>query len=761
MTERSSMPPPDWRERQQAVDISRSCIVQAPAGSGKTELLVQRLLALLAVASCPEEIIAITFTRKAAGEMKLRLLSALERARNEHPPAEAHAVETWQRARAVLVRDRERGWELLDNPSRLQLTTIDSFCALLTRRMPWLARFGDQPKVTEDPAELYIMAAEALLDRLESGGVGQDAIERLLVHLDNRLTLLRDLFVGMLGRRDQWLRHLLPRRHKNPRQILESGLQLYVSASLQQLFETLGSDTCRELRELAAFAAGSLGAADPQHPLAVLLHEQEDAGSLQQWLALVHMVLTASGEVRKSLNKTNGFPADKTSPAQEMKARAQALLETLRDDPVAIEKLKALRRLPATSYDPEQWQVLAALIELLPLAVVELHDVFRRRGQVDFIEIAGAAHAALGSPTAPEELLLQLDGQIRHVLVDEFQDTSFSQYDLLRCLTAGWVPGDGRTLFLVGDPMQSIYRFREAEVGLYLRVCQRGLDGLPMERIVLRTNFRSRNGLVSWVNSRFSELFPAVEDEVRGAVRFAPAMAFDQEPSMPVLSAHGFVGRQDLAEAQAVVDLIRQARQEQADGSIAVLVRSRSHLLTIVNELKAAGLAYQAQDIDPLIGRPVIQDLLSLTRALQHPADRVAWLSVLRAPWCGMNLADLTVLCAGDARTTVWQLLTQPAQQAEMFDQVSPDGRRRLSRILPALERALDNRGRWACGAWLSRPGWRCMARPASTQQTCSTSGNSLPCLKSSTMMNPLKNLKSNWSGCLPRRTPTQVRNCN
>ncbi len=283
-----------------------------------------------------------------------------------------------------------------------------------------------------------------------------------------------------------------------------------------------------------------------------------------------------------------------------MKSRALALLEKLRDAPVAIEQFQALRRLPATRYNPEQWQVLEALIELLPLAVVELQEVFRRNGQVDFIEIAGAAHAALGTPTAPEELLLQLDGQIRHILVDEFQDTSFSQYDLLRCLTAGWAHDDGRTLFVVGDPMQSIYRFREAEVGLYLRVCQRGLDGLPMERIVLRTNFRSRKGLVEWVNRRFSGLFPAMEDEVRGAVRFAPAMAFDQDTSAPAISVHGFVGRQDLIEAKTVVDLIRQARKENTDGSIAVLVRSRNHLLTIINELKAAGLPFQAQDIDPL-----------------------------------------------------------------------------------------------------------------------------------------------------------------
>ncbi|NOR50842.1 MAG: AAA family ATPase [Desulfuromonadales bacterium] len=166
MTKLQVLQPPDWQERQKAVDINLSCIVQAPAGSGKTELLVQRILALLAVAESPEEILSITFTRKAAGEMKLRLLQALERACDDQPPDEPHAVETWQRARAVLARDQEKDWCLLQNPNRLQLMTIDSFCAFLTRRMPWLARFGGQPKVPADPANLFLLAAESLLPGL-------------------------------------------------------------------------------------------------------------------------------------------------------------------------------------------------------------------------------------------------------------------------------------------------------------------------------------------------------------------------------------------------------------------------------------------------------------------------------------------------------------------------------------------------------------------------------------------------------------------
>ena len=706
--------PPDWHERQKALDITRSFIVQAPAGSGKTELLVQRILSLLATAESPEEILSITFTRKAAGEMKMRLLQALASAQHGQAPDEAHAADTWHRARAVLVRDRELDWRLLQNPSRLQLTTIDSFCAFLTRRMPWMSRFGDQPKVTDDPVDLYTRAAETLLSRLENGSAGQESIERLLAHLDNRLKLLRDLIVAMLGRRDQWLRHLVEKRNLQPRQLLESGLQLYVSSFLHHLINVIPPDMYRELRALALHAAGKLAEEQPGHVLVSLLQGSEDRGSLSQWLSMSQLVLTASGEARKSLNKNNGFPAEKSDEAAVMKARAINFLKSFRENHAAVRMMQNLRRLPASSYSQEQWLVLEALIDLLPLAVAELREVFRQQGQVDFIEIAHAAQQALGSAMAPEELLLQLDSRLRHVLVDEFQDTSYAQYDLLRCLTAGWEPNDGRTLFVVGDPMQSIYRFREAEVGLYLRVCQRGLDSLPVERIVLYTNFRSVNPLVEWVNEKFDGLFPAEEDEVRGAVGFSRASAFDRSEAETPVSVHCFVGRQDVAEAEAVIKLIRQAREEVSGGKIAVLVRSRNHLASIVDALKKAGISYQAQDVDPLTVRPVVQDLLSLIRALHHPADRVAWLALLRAPWCGLTLNDLAVLCGGDPRSTVWQLLNRPASQIEMFDRISTDGRRRLKRIMPVIDRALNNRGRVSLrrlveSTWLSLGGPACV----------------------------------------------------
>ena len=690
--------PVDDHQRQQALDVTGSFIVQAPAGSGKTELLIQRILALLATAGTPEEILGITFTRKAAAEMHRRLFDALKAAEGPRP-LEEHAAQTWELARAALARDRQCGWNLFDSPARLQVMTIDSFNSALVRRMPWLSRFGEVPAIAEEPADLYRAAAERLLARLDRGGEGSAAIERLLAHLDNRLTLLRDLLVAMLGRRDQWLRHLDPANLAVARPELENALHRQVADSLSSLLARIDADLLTELCGLGAWAAGNLATdSEEGNPLASLsgrtVPPSVDPADLPAWLALTHLVLTKEGGVRSSITKSLGFPPGKGSPEREMKERLTDALDRLRGQPAVVEGFVGLRHLPATAYDDAQWAVLSALVELLPLANRELREVFRGEGSVDFTEIARSAIDALGESLAPSDLMLHLDSAIRHILVDEFQDTSRGQYLLLSRLTEGWEEGDGRTLYVVGDPMQSIYRFREAEVGLFLRTRARGLGDIRLAPLTLRANFRSRAGLVDWFNATFAALFPVNEDEMLGAVPYADAAAVHPADPDPAVTLTCFEDRQDAAEAAHIVELIRRALAADDQATVAVLVRARTYLGALVPALKAAGIPWQAQEIDPLASRPAVRDLVSLTRALLHPADRVAWLATLRAPWCGLALDDLLALCGSDGNLTVWESLTGAAGQAPLLPVTSTDGWTRLEPVVAALGHGLSARGR-------------------------------------------------------------------
>ena len=158
--------------------------------AGKTELLTQRFLVLLAVAQAPEEILAITFTRKAAAEMHHRIMAALERAAREPVPATPHQRLTWQLAQSVLVADRHHGWNLRLNPARLRIQTIDALCAALARRMPVLSGFGAPARIVENAEALYREAARQTLAEVESGAQWSPAIEHLMRHLDNNLATI-------------------------------------------------------------------------------------------------------------------------------------------------------------------------------------------------------------------------------------------------------------------------------------------------------------------------------------------------------------------------------------------------------------------------------------------------------------------------------------------------------------------------------------------------------------------------------------------
>jgi ATP-dependent exoDNAse (exonuclease V) beta subunit len=711
----STAPTPDLAERRRALDPAHSFIVQAPAGSGKTGLLIQRYLRLLAHVDHPEEIVAVTFTRKAAGEMRERVLEALAAAQGGAAPATEHEKLTLALANAALQRDAAAGWRIADNPARLRIQTIDSLCAALTRQMPMLSRFGSQPESVEDADELYLEAARATVEIVESDDEVARDVERLLGHLDNDVKRIEELLADMLRRRDHWLRHV----HGRERAELESSLRNARSTALQRVCDLFPAAAVAEALAVARYAASNLAALGNDSYVVVLKDISDFPGAMDAdaaaWLGLTELLLTAgSGDWRKRYTVNEGFPAGGNKSGKEAakrwKERALALAAGLAGNDALRNALDEVRRLPPPVYSESQWEVLGAITRLLPRAVAQLKLVFQSRGQVDFTEVAQGALLALGGMDAPTDLALALDYRIRHLLIDEFQDTSISQYELVARLTAGWEPGDGRTVFAVGDPMQSIYRFREAEVGLFLRARATGIGNVELQPIRLSANFRSQSGIVDWVNATFAQVMPAYEDVATGAVPYTASVATRAALGGDAVSVHPGFNDDRAAEAEKVAGIISQARREDPRGTVAILVRNRGHLRDIVLQLKKAGLRFRAIEIEELGHRPVVQDLLALTRALTHLADRLAWLGVLRAPWCGLTLADLHALAGDDQVHTVWETMNDDGR----VDRLSPDGRARLGRLCVALRAAIDHRCRGSlreriAGAWYALGGPACV----------------------------------------------------
>ena len=689
----------DAEARRRALEPA-SFIVEAPAGAGKTELIAQRFLMLLASVDNPEEIVAITFTRKAAAEMRNRILTSLDIAARGQLPEEPHRRITFQLASAVLARSASHGWQLQSQPQRLRILTIDSLCASLARQMPLLSRFGAQPPVEQEAGGLYAEAAAetlALLDGEPFACVGAS-----LAWLDNDTVRLQRLIAEMLARRDQWLHHA----HGES---LAKGsawvLRRLVEEEIGEVAERFDEAHQSVLMPFARFAADQLedGSAIAclrgwDAPLAT------DADALPMWRAVCELLLTGKNELRKTLNKNNGFPT-----GDAVKAHRQGLLDFiagLRETDGIEAALARIRLLPQPRDHEDEAGVIDNFAELLRLAVGQLVLVFKRRGKVDFIEVARRALEALDDGSGPTELALRLDYRLNHLLVDEFQDTSPTQVRLLELLTAGWMPDDGRTVFCVGDPMQSIYRFRKADVGLFLQAGVYGIGSLRLEPLRLSRNNRSCPAVVEWVNAAFGAIFPVADQVSRGAIRYRSFVATRDALPASGVSVHPLVlpagidaVERDRIEAHRMLAIVDAVQAEDPKRTVAVLVRARNHLAPLIAEIRAhrPTLRFQAVEVEALGGRQWIADLMTLTRAMLQRADRVAWLALLRAPWCGLTLADLHALAADDRKATIWSLALDEARTAGL----SEDGRRRLAHVLAICGEAFAHAGRMPLGRWI------------------------------------------------------------
>ncbi len=639
--------------RDQAKDPSVSCIVQAPAGSGKTTLLVHRFAELLAGVEAPEQALAITFTRKAAAEMRTRMLDLMSEPLDEKEQKLADGIRK---------QDEKQGWRLAQNPARLKIQTIDSLAATLARRLP----FDEAPgaDVAEDPSTLYEAAARRTLERLLTDD-GAEAVQRFLGLFDNNAGAARRILVQMLATREQWLevaRTLVEKDVDDLFKYQNEARKCLVDGHTNALKRDLGPTRMAQLKELTEFATG---------------HGGPNEG---YWRNLQSFCLTNQGEFRKQLTVKQGFPAQK----KDLKKQALQCITELaeRDADLGLrERLVSLGYLPLQEFSDDQVDQLRAVCETLILATADLASCIQEQGVRDFIAVNQAAMRALERDGEPTKLARVLDYRIQHILVDEFQDTSWANFHFFEQLIEGWSGEAGRSFFAVGDPMQSIYRFRNAEVGLFERAGREGINQQQLAPLKLQTNFRSAPALIDWFNSTFRRVFPEFSDVQAGAVSCASSVAgrpLSDADADAEAGARVRLFQDAAAERTAIIAHVRRLmRMHGADADIAILGRSRTHLDPLRADLEAAGIAWRGTGIHALADMPVVTDLLSLAASLESPEDRLAWMSLLRAPWVGLGLPDLEVAaCLSKFEESALTALAKD---------LSSDGRRRLLRFLDAM----------------------------------------------------------------------------
>lgn len=256
---------PDQQERIRALNPVNSVLVQAPAGSGKTDLLTRRFLALLAQVQDPAQIVAITFTKAAAAEMRHRILEKLQNAADEiasssvpAPDTDAYSMESL--ARRALLHSQVLNWNLLDQPAQLRISTIDSFCREIALQQPLLSGLGDGIGIYEQPEDLYRRAARQTLQQIDGNDPAlAAAIERLLLWRDNNWQELETQLVEMLRNRDRWMQGFVLDREQDwghLRQSLEQSFHRAIAKSLSalgQLFDQVPGSR-GQAQALARFA---------------------------------------------------------------------------------------------------------------------------------------------------------------------------------------------------------------------------------------------------------------------------------------------------------------------------------------------------------------------------------------------------------------------------------------------------------------------------------------------------------------------------
>ena len=651
--------PPDQPQRERALNPANSILVQAPAGSGKTDLLTRRFLRLLTEVEDPGQIVAITFTKAASAEMRHRILSKLEDAAARTETAtDTDPFSMESLAQRALHHSQALGWNLLDQPAQLRISTIDSFCRDIALQQPLLSGLGDGLGIYDQPDELYRRAARLALQQIDCDDqLLRSSIESLLLWRDNNWSEMESQLVEMLRSRDRWMHDFVLEREPDWDALRENLERPFAKATQQSLTE-LGHllDQVPGSREqalaLARFACQH-GAPALFQPLAELPDFPSDLTNSealeeahQAHLCLADLLLTKDGSLRKTVDKRLGFPADRKAE----KAQVLDLIARLSAIPGLESALAVVRTLPPARYTDEDWQIVRACFTLLRNAAGQLRVVFAEAGAVDYTEVAQVALNVLRGPDGqPSDAAITLADGIHHILVDEFQDTSRRQHELLRRLIAAWPEREGRSCFVVGDPMQSIYFFRDADAELFPRVREAGLeipgtDPLLFHPVALTLNFRTAKPLVEHLNEIFTQVF-ATDDGSGVAFSSAqPARAHESSLSQPFALHINFAPQeprqktndpdapserdvQQAAQVEEIVTLIRShiGRMKTASDNgekyrIAVLGRTRNALAPIAEALREADIPFRAVDLEKLAARPEVLDALALARALLNPS---------------------------------------------------------------------------------------------------------------------------------------------
>jgi ATP-dependent helicase/nuclease subunit A len=673
LTGDSADTPPDQAARDFAVDPDNDVVLEASAGTGKTRVLVERYVRLITRGVDPRNILAITFTRKAAAEMRERVLVELGRrvAAGAIPPAR------WR--------------DLADRVGDIQISTIDAFCFSLLREFPLEA--GVDPTFdVADETEMARFGSEAvdLTLRALRGLVATDEAVRLLLSRV-RTPTLTDALTSLIDRRHVVLPAIADfvARQPGPPTAAAVGARfvdrlraLFAASSQRSAILDDGPAGSPAFRWLAADLAG------------LEAFPADDPARVQQLRRrLERHFLTSNGTPRRRLSRALVAGHFSSPEAKKRHERAVAGVSA-----AVHEELERLDR-------DVNGLLARGLLRVLTIAAGRYDRLLADNALLDFSSMLEHAVALLERQEDFARSRLKLQARHHHVLVDEFQDTSRLQWRLIELLVAAWGEGEGAadastSIFVVGDRKQSIYRFRHAEVTL-LDEAARRIAALRPGRSVRRAitaSFRAVPELLAFVNALAAAIQSAdtlpERFDYRGIDRFpvldvSEGARRDGEPVLGVISAPSMAGSA-AAVADEIGRLLAGAVVRDPSGAprparpddIAILFRARAGHQYFEEALEARGIRTYVYKGLGFFDAPEVQDLQALLRCLARPESDLAAAELLRSRVVRISDEGLARLA--------------PAFAAVLGDGRAASAGRSLGELdQAALERARDSLARW------------------------------------------------------------------
>lgn len=655
-----------------AADPNVNATVSASAGTGKTWLLVARMVRLLLAGARPEGLLAVTFTRKAAGEMRTRLLEQLrELAEVDDAALDRRLEQIGAPADDEIRRRARRLYEtLLMAPRGPRITTFHAFCQELLSRFPMEADVPPGFELTEIEGLLIESAWDALCAQAaaEPEGVEARALDTLFTWF-NSLESTREALQALLARRADWWAWTAGQ--DNPVGFAVESLQqlLDVDESHDPAVAFLSDrhDTILRVRK-GLEARGNKG--DLEHRDCI------DAGLAEgnPSVALTHLrkaFLTDKGDARTGGRKVDGkltkiLGAD---GAEAFVADHFAVAESL------IDAFDALQRRENLAMGRAWFTAGAAMLEAFQRIKLD-------QRLLDFTDLEWRAWRLLNEAEQAEWVQYKLDARIDHLLVDEFQDTNPSQWHLLRPLLDELAAGSGderhRSVFLVGDPKQSIYRFRRADPRLQRRASDWLGENLNAVAVGLHKSRRSAQAIIDTVNRVFStttvgedlgvmEHHATHRDELWGRVELLPVLEPPAEETpeprgelrdplteaTPITVDERF-HREGLQIADRLQELVDSGTTI-ADGDetraldwsdVIVLVRKRTHVAHYERALRDRGIPFVGSERGTLLDSLEVRDLEALLQVLLAPFSDLDLAHVLRSPLFSASDEDLIALAA-------------------------------------------------------------------------------------------------------------------